>query len=59
MAEYHPASRIHARRTAAQLEEQLSQELIVPRRFLKVTFTPAAAAKEELAFPLGYTVRKK
>jgi hypothetical protein len=48
----------YGRRTAAELEEQLSHELVVPSRALKITYTPAAAAKGELKVPRGYTVRK-
>lgn len=51
-------SPVYVRRSARELEEQLCGELIVPRRSLKITYTPAAAEKSELAFPLGYTVRK-
>jgi hypothetical protein len=41
------------------LVKQLSAEMVVPSRSLKVTFTPAAAAKAaELRFPTGWTVRK-
>lgn len=52
-------ARAFSPRTARQLEEQLSDELIVPSRSLKVSYTPAVAAKGELAFPLGFTVRKQ
>ena len=38
---------------------RLSEELVVPSRSLKVTFTPAAAAEaDEVRFPMGWTVRK-
>lgn len=41
------------------LEQQLAEELIVPSRFLKVTYTPGAAAKEDcLYIPRGWIVRK-
>jgi len=44
---------------AADLEAQLSAELVVPARSLKITYTPASAANaEELRFPMGRTVRK-
>ena len=44
---------------AADLEAQLSAELVVPSRSLKITYTPASAATaEELRFPMGWTVRK-
>lgn len=51
-------AKLWSRRTASDLEEQLSQELVVPCRSLKITYTPAAAAQGELKVPLGYTVRK-
>lgn len=50
--------KIYFRRTAADLEEQLSQELVVPRQSLKVTYTPPEAAMSELKVPTGHTVRK-
>lgn len=41
------------------LAHQLSEELVVPKRCLKLTYTPAAAAKAaKLGFPTGWTVRK-
>jgi hypothetical protein len=43
----------------AALTRRLSEELIVPLRCLKVTYTPAAAAAApEFRFPTGWTVRK-
>lgn len=46
-------------RNPKELNKQLSVELVVPSRLLKVTFTPAAAAKaDEIQFPRGWTVRK-
>lgn len=52
------AGKLYSRRTAADFEEQLSQELAVPSRHLKVTYTPPEAAEAELRVPLGHTVRK-
>ncbi len=44
---------------AARLKEKLTEELVVPARSLKVTYTPAEAGlDEELRFPMGWTVRK-
>jgi hypothetical protein len=41
------------------LEQQLSEELVVPTRCLKVTYTPGdAATADELQFSRGWTVRK-
>lgn len=45
-------------KSAAELREQLSAELVVPSRLLKVTYTPAKASKGELKLPAGYTVSK-
>ncbi|WP_024588046.1 caspase family protein [Aliihoeflea sp. 2WW] len=50
--------RLYSRKTAADLKEQLSQELVVPSRSLKITYTPPEAAAGEIKVPLGYTVRK-
>ena len=50
--------KVYARRIATELEEQLSQELVVPTRLLKITYAPLTAADSELKVPLGYTVRK-
>lgn len=50
--------KVYAPTTATDLEAELSQELVVPRRSLKITYTPAAAAKGQLKVPHGYTVRK-
>jgi hypothetical protein len=51
--------RFYARTKPATLNKQLSEELIVPSQWLKVTYTPAAAAKaSEIRFPRGWTVRK-
>ncbi|ACS55845.1 peptidase C14 caspase catalytic subunit p20 [Rhizobium leguminosarum bv. trifolii WSM1325] len=42
-----------------EIKERLSEELVVPTRLLKLTFTPGAAVKEEeLGFPMGWTVRQ-
>ena len=50
--------KLYSRRSAADLEEQLSQELVVPSQSLKITYTPKEAATAELKVPLGYTVKK-
>ncbi|TCH97715.1 caspase family protein [Roseococcus sp. SYP-B2431] len=50
--------KVYGRKSAADLKEQLSQELVVPMRSLKLTYTPASAVKGELQVPFGYTVRK-
>jgi hypothetical protein len=42
-----------------ELKKKLSEQLVVPSRSLKVTYTPALAAKAgEIGFPRGWTVRK-
>jgi len=51
-------TRIYKRTSAVDLTEQLSEELVVPARSLRITFTPTSAASSVLKFPLGYTVRK-
>jgi hypothetical protein len=44
---------------ADKLNQQLSEELVVPVRALKITYTTEDAAKaEKLRFPMGWTVRK-
>lgn len=44
---------------AARLNQQLSEELVVPIRALKITYTMVEAAKaDELRIPMGWTVRK-
>jgi hypothetical protein len=50
---------MYVRRSADRFEEQLSQELVVPARCLRLSYTPTAAAKAELKVPLGYTVYKR
>ncbi len=42
------------------LNKKLSEELVVPSRCLKVTYTPVAAANadSQIHFPIGWTVRK-
>ena len=50
--------KLYSRRTAADFEGQLSQELVVPSRSLKITYTPPEAAAAELKVPVGNTVRK-
>lgn len=52
------AGTLYSRRTAADFEEQFSQELVVPSRSLKIAYTPPEAAAGELKVPLGYTFRK-
>ena len=54
-----PAARTYSRRKPAQFEEQLSQELLIPKRLLTVTYTPRQAGSESLQVPYGYTARKK
>ena len=51
-------AKLYYRLSAAELTEQLSQDLVVPSRSLKITFTPGSATTGEFKFPLGYTVRK-
>jgi hypothetical protein len=51
-------ARMYSRRTPADFEEKLSQELMIPSRLLKVTYTPRAAGTAKLQVPYGYTVRK-
>lgn len=51
-------AKLWSRRTSADFKEQLSHELVVPQRSLKITYTPVVAANGELRVPLGYTVRK-
>lgn len=51
--------RIYRRIDAEQLNQQLSEELVVPVRSLKITYTMEEAANaDELQFPIGWTVRK-
>ena len=50
--------KIYTRKDAEDLEKQLSEELAVPTRSLKVTYTPPEAAMGELKVPYGHTVRK-
>ncbi len=52
-------ARMYAWRTAGQFEEQLSKELVVPSRSLKVIYTAADAATAMLRVPYGYTVRRR
>jgi hypothetical protein len=53
------AERFYERTDPAALVKQLSAEMVVPGRSLKVTFTPAAAATvAESSVPTGWTVRK-
>jgi len=52
------AERFYERKDLDALVRQLSAEMVVPGRSLKVTFTPIAAANAELRFPTGWTVRK-
>ncbi|TAV87887.1 caspase family protein [Rhizobium leguminosarum] len=51
-------AKLYSRRTIPDFEEQLSQELVVPRPSLKVTYTPSEAASGPIKVPLGYTVAK-
>lgn len=45
--------------SAGDLNERLTEELVVPARLLKVTYTPGeAGADQELGFPIGWTMRK-
>jgi hypothetical protein len=53
------AERFYERTDPNALVKQLSAEMVVPNRSLKVTFTPAAAANAaELRCPTGWMVRK-
>jgi hypothetical protein len=51
-------AKMFVRRGTSDFEEQLSHELIVPLRSLKITYTPAEAAQGALKYPVGHTVRK-
>jgi hypothetical protein len=44
--------------SASELEDQLSVELVVPKRLLKLTYTPASAKSAVFRYPLHWTVRK-
>lgn len=48
----------YSEHSASRLEEKLSQELVVPLRLLKITYTPKEARKGLLKFPLDHTIRK-
>jgi hypothetical protein len=49
-----------SRISAKRLNERLAEQLVVPTRSLKVTYTPAeAATSDELQIPRGWTVRKR
>lgn len=51
--------RLYSRMNPDALNERLSQELIVPRRLLTITYTPVRAGKSAtMGFPMGWTVRK-
>jgi hypothetical protein len=51
--------RLYSRMTPDELNKRLSEEVVVPSRSLKVTYTPPAAAKaDKISFPRGWTVRK-
>jgi hypothetical protein len=51
--------RLYVRMSPDELKKELSEQLVVPSRSLKVTYTPALAAKAgEIGFPRGWTVRK-
>jgi hypothetical protein len=52
------ATIFYSERSTPALKEQLSQELVVPSRLLKITYTPKGATKGPFKFPLGHTVRK-
>ena len=44
---------------ADRLNQELSEELVVPSRSLKITYTLAeASTSDELRIPMGWTVRK-
>lgn len=44
---------------ADRLNQELSEELVVPSRLLKITYTMAeAATSDDLRIPMGWTVRK-
>ena len=49
----------YMRISADQLNRELSEELVVPARSLKITYTVAdAATSDELRVPMGWTVQK-
>ena len=49
--------RFYARIGAERVNEMLSEQLVVPARLLKVTYTPGEAGlSDELGFPTGWTV---
>jgi hypothetical protein len=51
---------IYSRISTAQLEAELSEQMVVPARLLKVTYTPKEAGKaDDLRIPKGWTVRKE
>ena len=51
--------RFYSRIGAEGLIEKLSEQLVVPARLLKVTFTPGdAGSSDDLRIPMGWTVRK-
>jgi hypothetical protein len=51
-------ARMYSSRPVARFEEQLSEELLVPRRLLQVAYTPRLPKSPKLMVPYGYTVRK-
>jgi hypothetical protein len=51
---------IYSRTTPTHLEDELSEQMVVPARLLKVTYTPKEAGKaDDLRIPKGWTVRKE
>ena len=51
---------VHSTVTRGKLERQLSEQMIVPSRLLKITYTPRELKKEdELRIPRGWTTRKE
>lgn len=51
--------RLYRRLSPEDLMQRLCEELVVPDRLLKLTFTPGSSAREDqLCFPRGWTVRR-
>jgi hypothetical protein len=51
---------IYSKTSPALLEEELSDQMVIPTRLLKVTYTPKEAGKaDDLRIPKGWTVRKE
>ena len=51
---------LYSKISPALLEEELSDQMVIPTRLLKVTYTPKEAGKaDDLGIPKGWTVRKE